>query len=100
MQTKLTLRLDDELVRKAKKFSKRAGKSVSKIVADYFDKLEVVAPVDKTALECALKLPFKDFEYDVLHESVRLVHADAIVTRNTADFKHSSIPVRLPGKLK
>lgn len=41
MQTKLTLRLEDELIRKAKKFSKKTGKSVSMIVADYFEKLEV-----------------------------------------------------------
>jgi hypothetical protein len=40
MQTKLTLRLDDWLVRKAKRFSKKTGKSVSKIVADYFEKLD------------------------------------------------------------
>ncbi len=40
MQTKLTLRLDDWLIRKAKRYSKRTGKSVSKIVADYFETLE------------------------------------------------------------
>ena len=44
MQTKLTLRLDDRLVRKAKRFSKKTGKSVSKIVADYFEKLDASAP--------------------------------------------------------
>jgi hypothetical protein len=41
MQTKLTLRLTDELIRKAKRFSKITGKSVSMIVADYFEKLDV-----------------------------------------------------------
>jgi hypothetical protein len=46
MQTKLTLRLDDELIRKAKRFSKKTGKSVSGIVADYFDKLDVPPPED------------------------------------------------------
>jgi len=40
MQTKLTLRLDDGLIRKAKRFSKKTGKSVSKIGADYFQKLD------------------------------------------------------------
>ena len=44
MQTKLTLRLDDELVQKAKGFSKKTGKSVSMIVADYFEKLDVAPP--------------------------------------------------------
>lgn len=36
MQTKLTLRVDRDLVRKAKRYSKRRGKSVSRLVADYF----------------------------------------------------------------
>ena len=58
-----------------------------------------IAPVNKTALERALNPPFKDFEDAVLHESARLVNADAIVTRNMTDFKHSNIPVRLPGKI-
>ncbi len=40
MQTKLTLRLDEELVRRAKAYSKRTGKSVSHLVADYFSLLE------------------------------------------------------------
>ena len=58
-----------------------------------------IAPVNKTVLERALNLPFKDFEDAVLHESARLVNADVIITRNTADFKHSNIPVRLPGRI-
>jgi hypothetical protein len=40
MQTKLTLRLEEELIRKAKRFSKKSGQSVSMIVADYFEKLD------------------------------------------------------------
>ena len=36
MQTKLTLRLDDDLVRFGKDFARRRGKSLSRIVADYF----------------------------------------------------------------
>jgi predicted nucleic acid-binding protein len=58
-----------------------------------------IAPVNKTVLERALDLPFEDFEDAVLHESARLVNADVIITRNTADFKHSTIPVRLPGEI-
>ena len=44
MQTKLTLRLEEELIRKAKRFSRKSGKSVSKIVADYFEKLDAPPP--------------------------------------------------------
>ncbi|MEI6448873.1 MAG: DUF6364 family protein [Actinomycetes bacterium] len=36
MNTKLTLRLDDQLILKAKRYSHRSGKSVSQLVADYF----------------------------------------------------------------
>jgi uncharacterized protein DUF6364 len=36
VQTKLTLRMDDDLVRKAKEYARRSGKSVSTLVADFF----------------------------------------------------------------
>ncbi len=36
MNTKLTLRLDEDLIKSAKSYSAKTGKSVSKIVADYF----------------------------------------------------------------
>jgi len=39
MQTKLTLRLEDQLIEQAKSYAARAGKSVSQIVADYFTML-------------------------------------------------------------
>ncbi len=40
MQTKLTLRLDEDLIHRAKAFAKAGGKSVSQIVANYFALLE------------------------------------------------------------
>lgn len=39
MQTKLTLRIDDELINRAKSYAKKSGKSVSQIVAGYFSLL-------------------------------------------------------------
>ena len=36
LQTKLTLRLDGALVRRAKAYARRSGKSVSAMVADFF----------------------------------------------------------------
>ena len=36
MNTKLTLRLDDQLIESAKEYSAKTGKSVSKIVSDLF----------------------------------------------------------------
>ena len=36
MQTKLTLRLDENLIFRAKTYAKEHGKSLSQVVADYF----------------------------------------------------------------
>jgi len=36
MQTKLTLRLEEELIEQAKSYAAHTGKSISQIVADYF----------------------------------------------------------------
>ncbi len=36
MSTKLTLRLDEQLIRIAKQEAKKSGKSLSKMVGDYF----------------------------------------------------------------
>lgn len=40
MSSKLTLRLDDKLIQRAKLAAARSGKSVSQMVADYFSLLE------------------------------------------------------------
>lgn len=40
MQTKLTLRMDEDLIERAKRFADRDGRSVSQIVADYFALLD------------------------------------------------------------
>lgn len=40
MQTKLTLRLDARLIRRAKAHARRRGKSLSQIVADFFVALD------------------------------------------------------------
>jgi len=36
MNTKLTLRIDESLIKSAKKYSKKTGKSLSRLVADLF----------------------------------------------------------------
>ena len=40
MNTKLTLRLDEDLIERAKRYSDASGKSLSKLVADYFALIE------------------------------------------------------------
>ena len=37
MQTKLTLRLEDELIEKAKILARQRGKSLSRLVSEYFN---------------------------------------------------------------
>ena len=49
MQTKLTLRLEEQLIQQAKSYAAHAGKSVSELVADYFrmltsEKKKIVSP--------------------------------------------------------
>jgi hypothetical protein len=50
MNTKLTLRLDDQLIERAKQYAERSGKSVSQLVADYFALLDAGRPVPGTEL--------------------------------------------------
>jgi hypothetical protein len=55
MNTKLTLRLDDHLIASAKEYSAKTGKSVSKIVSDFFviiknEKLKKNNPITPTVL--------------------------------------------------
>jgi len=40
MQTKLTLRISEELIKKAKAHAQKSGKSVSQLVSDYFEILD------------------------------------------------------------
>ena len=41
MQTKLTLRLEEGLIQRAKSLAKKRGKSVSRVVADYLTVLDI-----------------------------------------------------------
>ena len=49
MDTKLTLRLEDSLIRRAKQEAVRRGKSVSQMVSDYFNSFGNEVSVKKTA---------------------------------------------------
>jgi len=40
MKTKLTLRMDDRLVNRAKQAAEKRGKSVSQMVSEFFDSLD------------------------------------------------------------
>jgi len=72
MNTKLTLRLDDHLIESAKEYAAKTGKSVSKIVSDFFviiksEKLKMSNPVTPTvrSLKGIIKdpnFPEKDYK--------------------------------------
>ena len=80
MHTKLTLRLDAELVHRAKSFAKKTGKSVSRIVADYFTVLERAPKQDKTLLWPPLVRSLKG--------SLRKAHMDEKEYRRYLEEKH------------
>ena len=61
--------------------------------------LFVVAPVNRVVLEGAAAAKFKDFEDAVIHASAIHAGAEYIVTRNSADFKESRLPVFSPEDL-
>jgi replicative DNA helicase len=56
MQTKLTLRLEESLIQQAKSYAKEHDKSLSQVVADYFQILTqqtnkpVVSPITKSLI--------------------------------------------------
>ncbi len=50
MNTKLTLRLDSHLIESAKEYSAKTGKSVSKIVSDFF----VIIKNEKLKKSCSI----------------------------------------------
>ena len=52
MQTKLTLRMEDRLINLAKSVAEKKGKSLSKMVADYFSAL-----TNKEIAEDIIELP-------------------------------------------
>jgi len=50
MQTKLTLRIDDALIDRAKKTARARGKSVSQMVAEYFNRLDTRPATEEQSL--------------------------------------------------
>ncbi len=68
MRTKLTLRLDEDLIDRAKSFAKKRSKSVSQIVADYFaslDKEPEKGSMDLTPTVRSLKGALRGTDVDV-----------------------------------
>ena len=55
-----------------------------------------ICPTDKTVMQNALSLGFSDYEDAVQCASAMAENLDAIVTRNSKDYKKSPIPVYSP----
>ncbi len=67
MHTKLTLRLEEALIKSAKNHAKTMNKSVSQMVADYFyllDKKSVKKPTQLTPIVKSLKGSLKNSNID------------------------------------
>ncbi|MBA3011185.1 MAG: antitoxin [Desulfobacula sp.] len=67
MNTKLTLRLDEKLIKSAKNHATISGKSVSQMVADYFYLLDIKSlkkPAQLTPIVKSLKGSLKDTDLD------------------------------------
>ncbi len=57
-----------------------------------------VLPVDQKITDLALNSDFKDFEDAIQYHTALEYAQEIIITRNLADFKHSSIPVMTAGQ--
>ena len=55
-----------------------------------------VTAVDHSSLIQALGLPFTDYEDAVQHASASAAGLDAIITRNSDDYKNATLPVYSP----
>jgi hypothetical protein len=69
MQTKLTLRLEDELINKAKTLASQRGKSLSKLVAEYFTHITSKEVSDQNELPPIVKSLYGSLANENLGES-------------------------------
>jgi predicted nucleic acid-binding protein len=81
------------LMQKAK--NQQFARQKIKVLLDLFE----IAAVNRAVLEDALNGGFHDYEDGVVYHAAMAIHADGIVTRNTADFRSSKIPVYSPSEL-
>jgi predicted nucleic acid-binding protein len=58
-----------------------------------------ICPIDAAVLTAAQQLGFSDFEDAVQLAAAQAAGLDALVTRNTADYRESSLPILTPTDL-
>jgi hypothetical protein len=76
MQTKLTLRLDDSLIRKMKRYSAASGKSLSRLVADYFALVDAAQTTAGEALTPRVKSLFGALAHSGVSEADERRHRE------------------------
>lgn len=75
---------------------KEKGKAVAFQAVEGVLKLVEIAETNKQVLQNAFALNFSDYEDAVQHECAVAENLDAIVTRNTKDYKNASIKMYSP----
>jgi hypothetical protein len=69
MQSKLTLRLEDDLIDSAKKYAQRKGVSLSQIVANYFaaiqseEEKQELAPITRSLVGSSERVQLEEDDY-------------------------------------
>lgn len=69
MQNKLTLRMDNELIIRAKKFARQRGKSLSRLVSEYFQYLTSEDNTDHLTLPPHVKSLYGSLSDSLVNES-------------------------------
>ncbi len=75
---------------------KENGRDLTLQELDKLLKLVKICPVDSNNLQSAIISPITDYEDAVQHECGVAESLDAIVTRNTKDYKNASVKVYSP----
>ena len=88
-----TITTIDYLITKSK--GRAASKDAISCLLDLFE----IAEVNTATLRSALDSNFTDFEDAVLYFSGESFGVDAVVTRNTHDFKLATLPIHSPFEL-
>ena len=55
-----------------------------------------ICPLNSVILQTAINSPITDYEDAVQHECALAENLDAIITRNTKDYKNSSVKIYSP----
>ncbi len=73
------------------------GDAMRQRIADLLIIVQVCA-IEATTISDALISPLKDYEDAVQHAAAIASNLDAVVTRNTKDFRHARLPVYDPAE--